>query len=300
MTGGTGLLGNALGRRLARGHQLIILSREGKAARSRITYPCEVVGWDAKSELSGRVLEGVEGVIHLAGDNIAKGRWTADRKQTLRDSRVQPLQRLQHALQANGRQLKVLVSASGVGFYGDRGNEDLTETSPIGRGFLPDLCAEWEKAAKDCNARRTVIMRLGVVFSSEGGFISEVLRMFRRFGAARLSSGQQYLSWIHADDIVEIVAQALLNPSIHGAINAVAPTPVTNAEFTKKLAVLTKSYRVPPAPAFVLRLMYGEMADLLLSSQKVKPEMLLKMKWNFKFNDIDKALSAALAAPLSK
>ena len=118
--------------------------------------------------------------------------------------------------------------------------------------------------------------------------------------AARLSSGQQYLSWIHADDIVEIVAQALLNPSIHGAINAVAPTPVTNAEFTKKLAVLTKSYRVPPAPAFVLRLMYGEMADLLLSSQKVKPEMLLKMKWNFKFNDIDKALSAALAAPLSK
>ena len=300
MTGGTGLLGNALGRRLARSHQLLVLSREGKAARSRISYPCEVVGWDTKSELNNRVLEGVEGVIHLAGENIAKGRWTAERKQALRDSRIQPLEQLGKALQANGRQLKILVSASGVGFYGDRKAEELTEDSQPGSGFLPELCVEWENAARAVNARRTVMLRLGVVLSHEGGFLSEVMRMFRRFGAARLGSGQQYLSWIHADDVVEIVAQALLNPSLSGPINAVAPAAVNNADFTKKLAVLTKSHRIPLAPGFILRMMYGEMADLLLWSQKVKPDRLLKLKWNFRYADLDKALSSALTTTPTK
>jgi len=294
LTGGTGLVGNALGRRLARSHQLLVLSRDGKAARSRISYPCEVAGWDGKGELSNRVLEGVEGVIHLAGENVAQGRWTPDRKQAMRDSRVQPLEQLTKALQASGRPLKILVSASGVGYYGDRGDEELTEDSQPGAGFLAGLCQEWETAAKNVNARRTVILRLGVVLSHEGGFVSEVLRMFRRFGAGRLGSGNQFVPWIHMDDVVEITAQSLLNPSLSGPINCVAPQTMTNVELTRKLAVLTKCRRIPPAPAFVLKMLYGEMSELMLDSAKVKPDRLLKLRWNFKFSEVDKALSAAV------
>jgi uncharacterized protein (TIGR01777 family) len=297
VTGGTGLLGNALGRRLSRSHQLMVLSRQGKNARGQISYPCEVIPWDAKSDLSRKALEGVDGLIHLAGENIAQGRWTPERKKALRDSRVEPLEWIAKALQANGRQLKVAVSASGVGFYGDRGEEELTENSAAGAGFIPDLVKEWEAAALGLQARRTVMLRFGVVLSSEGGFVSEVLKMFRRFGAAQLGSGRQRVSWIHVDDVTEIVSQALLNPSFSGPINCVAPQSVSNADLTKKLATLAGSFRLPAgAPAFALKMMYGEMSELLLSSQNVKPDKLLKLKWVFKIGDIDRALSASVQA----
>lgn len=301
VTGGTGLIGNALGRRLARSHQLMVLSRQGKAARERISYPCEVIPWDAKSELSRKALEGVEGLIHLAGENIAHERWTLERKKALRDSRVEPLELITRALQANGRQLKVAVSASGVGIYGDRGTEELTESAVPGAGFLPDLVKDWEAAAMGLGARRTVLLRLGVVLTHEGGFVSEVLKMFRRFGAAQLGSGKQLMSWIHMDDVAEIVSQALLNPSLSGPVNCVAPQPVSNAEFTKKLATLAGSFRLPTAaPGFALKMMYGEMSELLLSSQNVKPDKLLKLKWTFKMADIDKALSASVTPQAPK
>lgn len=296
VTGGTGLVGNVLGRRLSRSHQLMVLSRQGKSARAHVTYPCELIPWDAKSELSRKALEGVEGLIHLAGENIGKGRWTPERKKLLRDSRIEPLELINKALQANGRQLKIVVSASGAGIYGDRGTEELTENSAPASGFLPDLVKEWEAAAMALNARRTVLLRMGVVLSPEGGFISEILKMFRRFGAAQLGSGQQLIPWIHADDVVEIVSQALINPALSGPTNCVAPQPVSNADLTKKLAVLARCFRVPPAPGFVLRMIYGDMSELLLGSQNMKPEKLLKLKWNYKLGDIDKALSAVCGA----
>ncbi len=294
VTGGTGLLGNAIGRRLSRSHQLMVLSRRGKAARADVTYPCELIPWDAKSELSLKALEGVEGMIHLAGENIGQGRWTPERKKLLRDSRVEPLGLIGKALLANGRQLKIVVSASGSGLYGDRGGEELTENSAPGSGFLPDLVREWEAGAVGLGARRTVLLRMGVVLSPEGGFIAEILKMFRRFGAAQLGSGRQLIPWIHVDDVVEIVSQALINPLLSGPTNCVAPQPVSNGDLTKKLAVLARCFRVPPAPAFLLRMIYGDMSELLLSSQNVKPEKLIKLKWNFKVGDIDKALSSCV------
>jgi uncharacterized protein (TIGR01777 family) len=297
VTGGTGLLGNALGRRLSRSHQLMVLSREGKAARSRITYPCEVIQWDAKSELSRKALEGVEGLVHLAGENIGAERWSEDRKKALRDSRVVPLEIIGKALKDNGRQLKIAISASGVGVYGDRGEEELSENATVGSGFLPDLVRDWEAATVGLGARRTVMLRLGVVFSSEGGFLTEVLKMFRRFGAAQIGSGRQFVSWIHIDDVAEIVAQALINPSMTGPLNCVAPKPVTNAELTKKLATIAGCFRMPPAPAFVLRMLYGEMSELFLFSQNVKAEKLAKLKWVYRCGDIDKALSSSVVAP---
>jgi uncharacterized protein (TIGR01777 family) len=296
MTGGTGVLGNAIGRRIARSHNLIVLSRGGKLARSQIDFPCEIAGWDGRSELSIKVLEGVDGVIHLAGQNIAKGRWTSDRKQEIRASRIQPLEWLGQALAGNGRQLKVLISTSAVGYYGDRGDELLNESAAPGDGFLSQLCQDWERAAVSIHARRTAILRLGVVLSARGGFLEEVSKKFRRFGATRLGSGQQFLSWVHIDDVVEVVAQALVNPALLGPINVVSPNPVRNDEFTHKLAKLTKSFRLPPVPGLILRLLFGEMSELLLGSQKVKPEQLEKLKWNFKYADIDKALGQLASA----
>jgi uncharacterized protein (TIGR01777 family) len=290
MTGGTGLLGNAIGRRLARGHQIIVLSREGKQAKSRVQFPCELFPWDGKSELSHRLLEGVDVIIHLAGENIAQGRWTEDRKVRLRESRTGPLKQFDKALKANNRPLKLLISASAVGIYGDRGDEELTEKSAPGEGFLAELCNEWEASALAVGARRTLLLRFGVVLSSEGGFVVEVLKMFKRFGAARLGSGRQWISWIHIDDVVEIIAQALSNPSFSGTVNVVSPNPVTNSEMTGALAQVSRAFRVPPAPAFVLKLLYGEISQVLLSSQRVKPVELIQMRWKFKFSDLATAL----------
>ncbi len=283
MTGGTGLIGNAVGRRLARQHQLLVLSREGREARSRVSYPCELLQWDGVSDISPRWLEGVEGIIHLAGESIAVGKWSAARKEELRHSRIQTIEIIGRALKTYGRVPKVLISASAVGIYGDRGDEVLTEESNPGSGFLADLCVDWEKAAREAGARRTVILRFGVVMTPEGGFIKEILSKYKMFGASRLGSGRQYLSCIAIDDLVQILATSLTKPEFHGAFNVVAPEPVTNSEMTKILSAASGSFRAPPVPAFLLRLIFGEKADLFLSSQRVKPDRLLRMKWNFQY-----------------
>lgn len=291
VTGGTGLLGNAIGRRIARSHQLIVLSREGKAAKSRVSYPCELLQWDGKSEISPRWLEGVDGLIHLAGENIGQGRWTEERKQALRDSRLLPLHYLGEALRAHNRQLRVFISASGIGYYGNRGDESLDENSPSGTDFLAQLCVDWEKAALALPSKRTAILRLGPVLSSEGGFIKEVVSMFKKFGAAKLGSGQHYLSWIHIEDAAEVVAQALTNPSLSGPINVVAPEALRNSEWTDLLAEATGSLKIPAgAPVFALKLMFGEMADMMLGSQKVEPLKLQNVKFQFRYPTFQAAL----------
>lgn len=289
VTGGTGLVGRAIGRRLARAHQLIVLSRDGKAAKSRISYPAELVAWDSQSELSPKILEGVDAIIHLAGENISSGRWTEDRKKSLRDSRIQPLHYLRQVMEKNGRQVKILLSASAVGFYGDRGDEWLNEDSAAGSDFLATLVKDWESAAQSVPARRTAFLRFGVILSPEGGFLTEVQKMFRRLGASRLGSGQQYLSWIHIDDVVDVIAQALVNPAYSGPVNLVSPAPITNREMTDILKKLGGYRSLPPAPAMALKLLYGEMSQVLLSSQRVRPGKLLDARHAFKFQDFQDA-----------
>ncbi len=296
MTGGTGLLGNAIGRRIARANQVIVLSREGKNAKSRVSYPCELLAWDGRSEISPRWLEGVEGLIHLAGENIGQGRWTEERKQALRDSRLQPLEQIDRALRAHNRQLRVLISASGVGYYGNRGDEELTEASSAGEDFLARLCVDWEKAALALPSKRSVILRLGPVLAADTGFIKEVVSMFKKFGAARLGSGQHFLSWIHIDDAAEIVSQALTNPFYSGPINAVAPEALRNSDWTDKLAEATGSFKIPAgAPVFALKMMFGEMAEMMLSSQKVKPAKLQNQKFQYRYPTFESALKRIFA-----
>ncbi len=291
MTGGTGLLGNAIGRRIARTNQLLVLSREGKNAMSRVSYPCEMLAWNGQSEISPRWLEGVEGLIHLAGESIGQGRWTPERKQALRDSRLQPLEQIDQALRFHNRQLRVLISASGVGYYGNRGDEELNEESSPGNDFLAQLCVDWEKAALALPSKRSLVLRLGPVLAPDAGFIKEVVGMFKKFGAARLGSGQHFLSWIHIEDVAEIVAQALTNPSYSGPINAVAPEALRNSEWTEKLAAATNTFKIPAgAPAFALKVMFGEMADMMLSSQKVNPTRLQSQKFQFRYPTFDSAL----------
>lgn len=296
VTGGTGLLGNAIGRRIARSHQLIVLSREGKGAKERVSYPCELLQWDGKSEISPRWLEGVDGLIHLAGENIGQGRWTEERKQALRDSRLLPLHHLEQALRSHNRQLRVMISASGIGYYGNRGEEELTEQSSSGSDFLAQLCVDWEKAALSLPSKRTVLLRLGPVLAAEGGFIKEVVGMFKKFGAAKLGSGQHFLSWIHIEDAAEVCAQALTNPSFSGPVNVVAPESLRNSDWTDQLAAITGSLKIPAgAPAFALKLMFGEMADMMLSSQKARPAKLQEIKFQFRYPTFQAALERIFA-----
>lgn len=294
VTGGTGMVGRALGRRLARAHQLIVLSREGRAAKNRVPYPAELVAWDGRTELSPKILEGVEAVIHLAGESVAAGRWTEDRKKAMVDSRIRPLEQLKDTIAKSGRQLKILISASAIGIYGDRAEEWLGEDATLGSGFLADLCQNWEKAALEVQARRTVMLRLGVILGPEGGFLGEVTKMFRRLGASRLGHGGQFISWIHIDDVVDVITQSLSNPAFQGPINVVAPQPVTNIEMTDVIRELTGSRRMPPAPAFALKLLYGEMSQVLLSSQRVRPDKLKSLKFPFRHGDFAGAVKDAL------
>lgn len=277
LTGATGLIGKTLSPRLeARGHTVLPLTRQQ---------------WNAELDPAPvEALRSADAIIHLAGENIASKRWTADRKRELVSSRVHGAQNLKRGLDAAGIKLKLFISASAVGYFGDRGDEVLVDSSSPGTGFLSELCQAWEKAALDVGAERTVIARFGVVMSPTGGFLGEVLPMMRKFGASRLGSGQQWVSWIHIEDLVEGLIQMLENPERSGAYNLVAPHPVTNAEFTKEAATHIGAWSAPPVPALALKLMVGELSELMLSSQRVLPQRLEKAGFTWKYPTLNSAL----------
>lgn len=291
------MIGNQLGARLVRdGHFLVVLSREGEAARARLSYPCEIWKWGSQDPLPRQSLDGVDAVIHLAGENIAAKPWSRRRKQQLRESRLDGLRRLTEALATRTQPLQVFLSASAVGYYGDRGDEELTESSTPGKGFLAELCEEWERLAREVHSRRRVTGRFGVVVSPTGGFIKEIAARFLRFGATPLGSGRQHLSWIHIDDLVEFFAQALKQDSIEGTFNLVSPETITNEEMTRQMAeVLGVSMR-RAVPRAVLHMALGELASSLLGSAKVIPARLLEKQFSFKHSAFASALRAAYPA----
>lgn len=294
LTGGTGLVGKALGIRLAQEkYEIRLLARNPERARAGLTYPCEIFPWDGENDIPPpKALKGVDVVIHLAGENIADQRWTSARKKQLIQSRVEAARLLGQGLKDAGVKPKLFLSASGVGYYGDRGEEILDESSERGADFLADLCRDWEEAADLVPAQRTVKLRLGVVLSPYGGFLSQVVPLFQRLGASRLGSGKHFFSWIHIDDLVEAIMQTLDSERLSGAINLVAPQPVTNAELTAELAEAIKVFQAPPVPAVALRLRYGELAQMLLGSQRVIPGVLKAAGFQFKYPDLTKALRA--------
>ena len=292
VTGASGLVGSALVPFLTtRGHRVTRLVRKSPGTNE--------VGWDLAEgirELSR--LEGVDAVVHLAGESIAAGRWTEARKAEIRRSRVQGTRRLCESLARLGRPPKALVTASAVGFYGDRGDETLTEGSAPGGDFLARLCQEWEAATEPASRAgiRVVHLRFGMILSPAGGALKKMLLPFKLGVGGRIGSGAQYMSWITIDDAIGAIQHVITAEPLRGPVNAAAPAPVTNAEFTRVLARVLSRPAVAPMPAFVARLAFGELADaLLLSSQRVMPARLQASGYGFQFPEIEPALRHLLS-----
>ncbi len=307
VSGSTGFLGTALIDELeGEGHTIARLVRPGTAHRDAAIDGKQNVRWDpvggervraplgAREDFDANAAEGADALIHLAGASIADGRWNAARKKLLRTSRVDATRHLMKALSKLKQPPRVIVASSAVGYYGDRGDETLTETSAPGNDFLSGLCREWEAA----NARgsefgaRVVMLRFGIILAEHGGALPRIALPFKLGAGGRLGSGRQWMSWLTLAEAVGIVRFALANSNLSGPTNAVSPNPVENAEFTRILAKTLHRPALFPAPAFALRLALGEMADaLLLSSQRVKPSKLEQSGYRFAQPDLPAALA---------
>ncbi len=293
VTGATGLVGRALVPFLAGGgHEVARMGRSAPGAGDLRWNP------DAGA-LEAEALEGFDGVVHLAGENIASGRWNATKKRRIKESRVGGTRLLARTLAGLERPPQVLVSASAVGFYGDRGNEELTEESSAGSGFLSEVCREWEAATEAAAGKgiRVVHARLGVVLSKDDGALARMLTPFRLGAGGIVGNGRQYMSWITRDDTVAAIGHLLTTESAAGPVNVAAPAPVTNREFTATLGRVLRRPTVFPLPGFVARLVFGEMADaLLLASTRVKPAKLLDCGHVFRHGSLEEGLRAVLGA----
>jgi uncharacterized protein len=298
ITGSTGLVGSALVRELKQaGHTLCRLVRPQTNAQAVCGDQGFDANWDPVTGELGGAAVGADAVVNLAGASIADGRWTPERKKLLRSSRVDTTRALVNALTKMAARPRVMVSASAIGFYGNRGEEVLTETSPPGSEFLSEVAHDWEREAEKAEALgiRVVLLRMGVVLAKHGGALPRMARPFRMGGGGKLGSGQQWMSWISLDDVVAIFRLALENGDVRGAVNVVSPQPVRNAEFTRELASVLHRAALFHAPAFALRWMLGEMADaLLLSSQCVAPAQLEKLGYKFLHPDLASTLSGLL------
>jgi uncharacterized protein (TIGR01777 family) len=308
VTGSSGLVGTALARALASaGHTVCRLVRPQSAGGEGAKEGFAVAWNPATGELGGAGV-GADAVVNLAGASIADGRWTAERKALLRSSRIDTTRALVNALAKMNARPAVLVSASAIGIYGNRGDETLTEESKPGMDFLAGLAREWEAEALKAEALgiRVVLARFGIILAREGGALPKMMLPFKFGAGGRLGSGKQWMSWVTLQDVVGALLLAIQNNSargvgnvapVRGAINIVSPQPLQNAEFTRVLAKALHRPALFPAPAFALRLALGEMADaLLLSSQRVAPQALEKLGYRFLQPDLRSALAAILAA----
>jgi len=290
VSGVSGPIGVALLPSLASGGAQIVRLVRGTAKNA------EQISWEPLAPVSAAAVSGFDAVIHLAGESVV-GRWTDAKKKAIRDSRVLGTRNLATALAKSDAKPGVLVCASAVGFYGTRGDELLREESPRGRGFLPEVCREWEEASRIAAEAgiRTVNIRIGLVLSSKGGALQKMLTPFKLGLGGRVGPGTQWWSWIHVDDIVGAIHHIIQTESLFGPVNLVAPSPVRNEEFTRVLASALRRPAVFPVPAFAARLALGEMAqELMLSSQRVVPEKLATSGYAFRFCELRAALEDLL------
>jgi uncharacterized protein len=288
ITGATGFIGSALVDALRTGGYTV--RRLVRSERQR--RPGDVV-WDpAAGRLDPSVLDSVDAVIHLAGEPIAQ-RWTPEIKRRIRESRVRGTELLAAAIASGARPPRVFVSGSAMGIYGNRGDEELDETSALGRDFLADVATEWEAAAEPAVRAgvRVVKVRTGLVLSPRGGALAKLLLPFRMGAGGRVGSGRQWVSWIGLDDAVGAIVHALRTEALAGPVNLAAPGPVTNAELTETLARVLRRPAVVPVPAFLVRLAFGEMGEAtLLASQRMRPRRLLESGYRFHYPALESAL----------
>jgi uncharacterized protein len=291
ITGGSGLIGKALTKRLlAEGHQVNILTRKitNKSAAKEFV-------WSGQS-IDIKAFENVEVLVHLAGAGIADKKWTAERKQEIIDSRVESLELISQKY--TGTSLKAIIGGSAIGYYGgDSGETENNENSPHGKDFMAECCVKWEKAEEDFAKKlnlRLVKVRTGVVLDSTDGALPQIIRPIKYYAGTALGSGRQWMSWIHIDDIVEIFYQAIANKQIKGTINGVSPNPVRNQDFTKLAAeVMDRKLLLPNAPAFILKMILGEMSVVVLGSSRVYNKQTLP--FGFKYEYLENALRNLLA-----
>jgi len=290
LTGASGFIGGKLIERLrAEGHRLQVAGRRDPRSGAKF------FAWDGmKAEFPAAAVDGAGAVIHMAGEPVAQ-RWSADVKRRIRDSRVNGTLGLVRAIREAAAPPRVLIAASAIGYYGDRGEEVLQEDSLPGTGFLPETCVEWEKVAEEAaNAGvRVVHVRIGIVLHKSGGALKEMLPPFRMGVGGPIGSGQQWMSWIHRDDLVEMILWSLTNEAVRGPINGVAPTPCRNLEFSKSLGRVLHRPAILPAPAFALKILFGEMAGVVLSSQRVVPSVAVAGGFQFRYAGLEDALRAA-------
>lgn len=302
ITGGTGMIGSRLVTRLRqRGDTPVLLTRRPDAARTSFGPEQAVVEGDPTR--AGPWMDdaaGCDAIINLAGENLFNKRWNDAFKEVMRDSRLRSAENVVAAMLRNPRTLdgagKVLVNASAIGYYGPHGDEELTEESPPGTDFMARLCVEWEDATKPAaNAGlRVALVRVGIVLGKDAGALSKLLTPFKLGGGGPAGSGKQWMSWIHHEDMTGLFLLALDNSSASGPINGTAPNPVTNKGFSKALGRALSRPAFMPTPGFMLKLMLGEVADVILNGQRVLPRRALALGYVFKFPEIDAALDDAV------
>lgn len=298
ISGGTGFLGSPLAEMYAEeGHDVRVLTRSLGPGDTRHDPGTGVpgitrVGWKADGRTGpwSAAIDGSDAVVNLAGEPLASSRWTPQRKAQLRDSRLLATRSLAAAIAAAARPPAVFVSGSAVGYYGPSGDDPKTEDSPAGDDFLAQLCVDWEREALPAEAAtRLVLLRTGIVLERSGGALAEMMRPFRYFVGGTIGSGRQYLSWIHRLDWIEMVRWTVQTPQVSGPVNATAPGPVTNREFSRALGRAMRRPSLVRVPGLALRILLGEMAGSVLTGQRVLPTKARKLGYHFRYPEIDQA-----------
>ena len=290
VTGGTGFVGKVLCSSLSSAN---LLTRKPEHTPTELSHVA-CFRWDpASGSPPFEALDGCDVVFNLAGEPVAEGRWTAAKKERILDSRVIGTRNLVRGLRSMERPPRVLVSASAVGYYGDRGEDDLTEQSVASEGFLADVCLEWECEARKAQefGVRVVTIRIGLVLGKGGGALARMLPLFKLGLGGRLGSGNQWVPWIHVEDLARLFVFAANTATLSGPVNGVSPNPISNREFTSALGSAVKRPTLFPAPAFALRLGLGGFAEVLLASQRVHPAVALDTGFEFKYPTISSALA---------
>jgi uncharacterized protein (TIGR01777 family) len=286
---------------LADAHDVAVLTRDAAAARLTLPTGCDAIEWNPeKGELDADAMAGAAAIVHLAGTGVADKRWSPARRDSILQSRVAGGEAIARAVAVLGRdqQPDVIVGGSAVGFYGDRGQDTLDERDGAGEGFLADVCVAWEASLAGTGIR-TVSLRTGVVLASGGGALPKMLPAFRLGLGGRLGSGRQWMSWIHIDDLVGLIRFAIDEVRLEGAVNATAPTPVTNADFTRILARTLHRWAILPVPAPLLRLALGELSSMLLGGQRVLPAKAEALGCGWQYGDLEAAFEELLGATTS-
>lgn len=294
MTGATGLIGKEIGKVLAeKGHQIFVLSRDVQKAKQQLAFPCEVIQADiGAGVVKDPRMKDIEAVINLMGEPIVSGRWTEEKKKKIYNSRIEGTRHLVESLPEN---LKVFVSSSAMGIYGDSGDAIQIEDSEPAQDFLAKVCLDWEAAAHKAPGR-VVCIRTGIVLAEQGGALEQMLFPFKAGVGGRVGSGKQWMSWIHLKDIVGLFVFALENNKVQGALNASAPVPVTNQEFSDELAKALGKRMGPPVPTLALKALFGEAAVTILASTKMASLKAQDLGYQFHFGQLAPALSEICAA----